>query len=58
MFVEYIYIYEQYNPKTTRRNTPKQKHFISIKKTKYLPKQNYQLMFPSADKLVGPPFEL
>ena len=32
MFFEYIYIYEQYNPKTARRNTPKLKHSIPIKK--------------------------
>jgi len=36
MFVEFIYIYEQYNPETARRNTPKLKHFIPIEKTKHL----------------------
>ena len=40
MFVEYIYIHEQYNPETARRNTPKLKHSIPIEKTKHLPKQN------------------
>jgi hypothetical protein len=34
MFVEYIYIYEQYNPETVHRNTPKLKYFIPIEKTK------------------------
>jgi hypothetical protein len=42
MFVEYIYIYEQYNPETARRNTPKLKHSILIEKTKHLPKRNWQ----------------
>jgi hypothetical protein len=41
MFVE-LYIYEQYNPEMARRNTPKLKHFISIEKTKHLPKRNWQ----------------
>ena len=40
MFV--IYIYEQYNPETARRNTSKLKHSIPIEKTKQLPKQNSQ----------------
>ena len=31
-YVCYIYIYEQYNPETARRNTPKLKHSISIEK--------------------------
>jgi hypothetical protein len=36
MFVEYIYIYiyKQYNPETTRRNTPKLKYSFLIKKNK------------------------
>jgi hypothetical protein len=38
MVVEYIY--KQYNPETARQNTSKLKHFIPIKKTKHLPKQN------------------
>ena len=38
----YIYIYEQYNPETACRNTLKLKHSISIKKIKYLSKQNSQ----------------
>jgi len=42
MFVEYIYIYEQYNPETARRNTSKLKYFIPIEKTKHLPKRNWQ----------------
>ena len=56
MFVEYIYvymyIYVQYNPETTRRNTPKLKHFISIEKTKYLSKQNQQpeIQYPKPNK--------
>ena len=45
MFVEYIYIYEQYNPETTRRNTPKLKHFIPIEKIKHLSKRNWQSWF-------------
>ena len=47
MFVEfiYIYIYEQYNPETACRNTSKLKHFISIEKTKHLPKWNWQPCF-------------
>ena len=51
MFVEFIHIYiyiyiyiyikkKQYNPETTRRNTPKLEHFIPIEKTKHLPKRN------------------
>ena len=40
MFVEYIYIYKQYNPETARRNTSKLKHSISIKKIKHLSKRN------------------
>jgi len=38
MFVEYIYIYiyEQYNPKTARQNILKLKYSILIKKIKYL----------------------
>jgi len=46
MFVEYIY--EQYNPETARRNTPKLKHSIPIEKTKHLPKRNWQPWFPEA----------
>jgi hypothetical protein len=42
MFVEYIYIYEQYNLETAYQNTLKLKHFILIKKIKYLLKQNLQ----------------
>ena len=34
MFVEYIYIYKQYNFKKPHQNTLKLKHFISIKKNK------------------------
>jgi len=47
MFVEYIYIYiyEQYNLETARRNTLKLKHSISIEKTKHLPKQNWYPWF-------------
>jgi len=37
-----IYIYKQYNPETARQNTSKLKHFIPIKKTKHLPKQNLE----------------
>ena len=33
MFVEYIYIYEQYNSKMTHPNILKLKYFIPIKKT-------------------------
>jgi hypothetical protein len=33
-------IYEQYNLETALQNTSKSKHFITIKKTKYLSKQN------------------
>jgi hypothetical protein len=40
-----IYIYEQYNPETARRNTLKLKYSISIKKIKHLPKQNLQPSF-------------
>ena len=44
MFVEYIYIYiyiyEQYNFETKFQKTSKIKYSISIKKIKYLPKQN------------------
>jgi hypothetical protein len=40
MLVEYIYIYEQYNPETASRNTSKLKYFILIEKIKYLLKQN------------------
>ena len=36
-------MYEQYNPETTHRNTPKLKYFILIDKTKHLPKWNSQL---------------
>jgi hypothetical protein len=36
MFVEYIYIYEQYNSKMTHQNILKLKHFILIEKTKHL----------------------
>jgi hypothetical protein len=43
MFVEYIY--EQYNPETTRRNTSKLKHSTPIEKTKHLLKQNWQLCY-------------
>jgi hypothetical protein len=44
MFIEYIYIYiyEQYNLETARRNIPKLKHSIPIEKTKHLPKRNWQ----------------
>jgi hypothetical protein len=42
MFVEFIYMYEQYNPETARRNTPKLKHSIPIEKTKHLPQRNWQ----------------
>jgi hypothetical protein len=42
MFVEYIYIYiyEQYNSETARRNIPKLKYFVLIEKTKHLLEQN------------------
>jgi hypothetical protein len=33
-------IYEQYNLETALQNASKSKHFITIKKTKYLSKQN------------------
>jgi len=33
---------EQYNPEAARQNTPKSKYSISIEKTKYFMKQNWQ----------------
>ena len=44
MFVEYIYIYKQYNPETARQNTSKLKYSVSIEKIKYLSKRNWQSM--------------
>ena len=36
MFIEYIYIYKQYNFETAHRNASKLKHSIPIEKTKHL----------------------
>jgi len=49
----YIYIYEQYNPETARRNTSKLKHSIPIEKTKHLPKRNWQPW--AGQEKCGPP---
>jgi hypothetical protein len=40
-----MYIYEQYNPEMTRRNTPKLKYFIPIEKIKHALKWNCPINF-------------
>ena len=53
-YVCWIYIYEQYNSETARRNTPKLKYFIPIEKTKHLPKWNWQPYDLSSESSLWP----